>query len=246
MRINDCAFLTFISLWGIADCFMNSRPKPLLKTPAASLQKQRALVDPNLIIQHVTDATTTSAIMQNAHLDAVLSTVYSSGVAHGHSDPWFGAPDPFLSAGKSIVPPGSSGLSIPSDMPQVAEYFAKKGWPILESSSIAPEGTLPGFSSTGGILQARDPSIPPTDTPEVFAAQVEWSANFMNVALKLPLAALFYVMVEFFFLRSNVDIYKSEIERESATTLWADTLATGFVRLIAMSIVAIATLTIFG
>ena len=68
----------------------------------------------------------------------------------------------------------------------------------------------------------------------------------MNVALKLPLAALAYVLVEFFFLRSGVDMYKSEIESESATALWADTLATTFVRLVAMSVIAIATLTIFG
>ena len=233
MKLLENKFLTLVSVIGVADCFIHPRqeniPQPL-----------HAMVDPHSMIHHVTDAS-----QHNPHLESLVSTMLTTGVAHGHSDPWFGAPDPYLAAGKSIAPPGFTGLPVPSDLSPVGEFFSKRGWPIMDGTMIAPESILPGFSQTGGILPARE-ILPPIDTPEVFAAQVEWSANFMNVALKLPLAALAYVLVEFFFLRSGVDMYKSEIESESATALWADTLATTFVRLVAMSVIAIATLTIFG
>eukprot|EP00522_Entomoneis_paludosa_P011548 CAMPEP_0172457298 /NCGR_PEP_ID=MMETSP1065-20121228/21207_1 /TAXON_ID=265537 /ORGANISM="Amphiprora paludosa, Strain CCMP125" /LENGTH=248 /DNA_ID=CAMNT_0013210933 /DNA_START=109 /DNA_END=855 /DNA_ORIENTATION=+ len=247
LKFIGTTFLAFLSVSGVANGFLNTRPRPALlaqQSNQQSLHRHHAAVDPHTIIQQVDHLAATSELLHNAQIESLLSTMYATGVAHGHSDPWFGS-DPYLAAGKSLVPQGLT-VAPPADLPAAAQFFSEKGWNVMDSANMKPEPSLPGINNIGGILPARETNIPPTDNVAVFSAQVEWAANFMNVAMKLPLAAFVYALVEFCILRKNVNLYKSEIEQESQTTLWAETMATVFVRLIAMSVVAIGTLTIFG
>mmetsp|Transcript_26158 Transcript_26158/g.72147 ORF Transcript_26158/g.72147 Transcript_26158/m.72147 type:complete len:256 (-) Transcript_26158:169-936(-) len=255
MNANLYRLVSLALAWGaMVDGFISTRFRPQtlpVHTRVLSLQRRQAHVDPNAVLQHVNDLAAAPHLLQHQHanLESLLSTMYTSGVAHGHSNPWFGPPDPILEAGKSVVPATRDAASTtsPDALPQLAQQYLDKGWKIVDNSLLTPEKDLPGMTTTGGhILPARKTLPLRTDTVDVVTAQVEWAASYMNVALKLPLAAFFYVLVEFFFLRSNVDMYKEDIEQESQTALWADTLATIFVRMIAMSVVAILTLTVFG
>lgn len=256
-----CALTILMSVAGLTEAFLNPRTK--LFRPNNSLQEKCATtvhdkgkrspicqsqLDPHAFVEHINYMTIAYDSIHNTHFETLLSTMYTTGIAHGHSNPWFGPPDPYLNAGKSIAPLGSS-VPPPSapttDMPSLVKFFSNKGVPILDSSTITPENYLPGFTPTESILPAHR-KLPPANNAAVFSAQVEWAANYMNVALKLPLAALVYAIVEFFFLRSDVDLYKSEIEQESKSALWADALSTVFVRIIAMTVIAVLTLAIFG
>lgn len=183
-----------------------------------------------------------------------LSTAASDVIlkpAAGHTQPFWGTPDPYLTAGSSIAPPaknladmGVAKTTELSSLPEQVQIAASKGWKILEYESIKTENLLPGFSPTGGILSAHNTAIP-AETPETFAAQVEWAANFLNVVDKLPYAALAYAFVEFFILRPGIDLYKEDVEEEPSDVL-AETIVTTGVRMGAFCLVAISTLGIFG
>jgi hypothetical protein len=176
--------------------------------------------------------------------------------ATGHSQPLWGPPDPILSAGKSI-PPSTNRLSemgiVPTaitDMPEPIQQTIKAGYKTLDASTIQRDIVMPGFTQTSGILPIHNPRLPP-ETPATFAAQVEWSAKFLNVIDKLPEAAFVYALVEFFILRPGLDLYKEDIDlqqEEGATTgvLTAETLAVTGVRFGVFLIIAIITNFIFG
>lgn len=194
-------------------------------------------------------------------LSSILSTLYSAtaeGVlqpAHGHSQPLFGPPDPYLSAGKSIAPPAKAlldmgvekanvisggDLTLPSDV----KAAIAKGWTVLDGSHMKPEDVLPGFAKTGGILPQHNPRIVP-DSPETFAAQVEWSARFLNVVDKLPYMALAYGLVDFFLLKPNLDLYKEDVEEEPSAIFMETASATAF-RMGVFAVIAVVTLGMFG
>jgi len=177
--------------------------------------------------------------------------------AHGHSQPLFGPLDPYLAAGKSIAPSArsladmgvqktsASEVSVASDgMAATVKEALSKGWRVMDGSSIRAETALPGFSSTGGILPHHDPRVP-EETPETFAAQVEWSVRFLNVVDKIPYAAFLYAMVEFFLLRPNLDLYKEDVEEQPSRAFVETAVVTG-VRVAAFALVAVLTLVMFG
>jgi len=199
-------------------------------------------------------------------LEAVLTTLYAATSdvvlkpAHGHSQPLWGEPDPYLAAGKSIAPSAKAlaemGIQKASVTAAAASSSGEKfsaqvqrvasdGWSILNGANVHQENVMPGFAPTGGILQHHDPRVP-AETPETFAAQVEWSAKFLNVIDKLPYAALAYAMVEFFFVRPGLDVYKEDIEEGDPTELLMETVMVTGVRLGAFALVAVATLILFG
>jgi hypothetical protein len=88
-------------------------------------------------------------------LESTISTIYTtsadvfSGPAHDHTQPFWGTPDPFLSAGKSIAPTvqgmqelGVSKQAVADVVSQAPEGLGDKeqsalakGWKVLDFSS---------------------------------------------------------------------------------------------------------------
>jgi hypothetical protein len=170
--------------------------------------------------------------------------------ATGHTQSWWGPPDPYLSAGRSIMP-STKALSemnierTPNTEnwpPEVVE-LAKRGTHVLDSAAIQSHSMLPGFAPPEGILPHH--STIPAETPATFAAQVQWSADFLNVVDKLPEAVFAYALVEFFILRPGIDRYKEDIEEEPGRA-FAETIAVSGVRLGMFCLVAIVTTAIFA
>ena len=176
------------------------------------------------------------------HIDALLSTLYNTGVAYGHSNPLFGPPDPYLQAAKSIAPLVTPDTPAPDLSPDLQEMVSK-GVKVMDTSNIKPEQRLPGIVYPVRTVLDRGPMS--SDYLATFSAKANWASSFINVFDKLALASFVYCLVEFFFLRPNVDLYKSEIEQESPTSLLAEALATFAVRVLAMGLVALLTVAIF-
>jgi hypothetical protein len=147
-----------------------------------------------------------------------------------HTQPLWGPPDPYLSAGKSIAPS--------------AKALADLGIADVDGAAIHAQTLLPGFSPTRGILPTHVMGLP-AETPETFAAQVEWSARFLNVVDQIPTIVIAYALVEFFLLRPNLDLYLEDI-RQQPTRIAAGTVAVTGVRLGVFFVIGILTCTIFG
>ena len=189
-----------------------------------------------------------------------------------HTQPLFGPPDPYLTAGESIPPitagkaalvqmadtlaagsaagvaadPLSSSSSEAASMqqhwPELAKQAVQDGIRVLDATALRAEPVLPGFAPTRNLLPVHHA---PLETPASFAAQVEWSAGFLNVVDKLPEAVFVYCFVEFFFLRPGIDRYKEDVEEEPARAVTESVAVTG-VRLAMFVLVAAVTTTIFG
>ena len=83
------------------------------------------------------------------------------------------------------------------------------------------------------------------DSPEAYAAVVEWSANFLRTVDKLPYLALGYGMIDFFILRPNLDWYKEEVEDEPGQVV-AEVMGSTAVRMSIFCVLATLTMTFFG
>ncbi|KAL7562180.1 hypothetical protein ACA910_017729 [Epithemia clementina (nom. ined.)] len=244
---------TILLVSGIRPC--DGFSTTLTWSPKAQKQSrtQRAVVvDPSSFITNVADFQH-SASESAHHLEALASTIYSTGVAHGHSNPWFGPPDPYLEAGKSIAPLQST-ISEPASitattttttttLPQNVQDMIAKGYTVIDASTVKYQQKVPGIVLPSRIFLGRPTA--PNDYLATFLAKAEWASNFVNVFDKLALASFVYCLVEFFYLRPNIDLYKAEIEEESPASLWADVLATFTVRFVAMGFVALLTLAVF-
>jgi hypothetical protein len=216
------------------------------------------VVDPH----HVTLA------VSGPELPALLSTLLSTVIApaHGHSNPLFGPPDAILAAGKSIAPsakamvdlgitqiktaadilPQEDGAMTNPDFAQSVQVAMTRGWKVLSDANIMNGGGthLPGFQETRGILPYHNADLP-VETPETFAASVQWSVSLLQVVEKLPYAAFWYAMVEFFILRKGIALYKEDIENDPNGVMM-ETLTVAGVRMGAFFIIALVTTTIFG
>jgi hypothetical protein len=199
-----------------------------------------------------------------SNLESSISTMYTasanvfSGPAHEHTQPFWGTPDPFLSAGRSIAPTvqgmqelGISKRAIADVVSQAPEGLADKvqsaltkGWKVLDFSNVQTQDGLPGFIPTRSILAAHEIGIP-AETSETFASQVEWSAGFLTVVDKLPYIALSYALIEFFLLRPGVDLYQQDIDDNPEQVL-AETVLVTAVRMGVFAVVATVTVSIFG
>jgi hypothetical protein len=182
-------------------------------------------------------------------LEAILSQMILLKPAMEHTQPFWGPPDRYLSAGKSIAPSGNAladmGIEKSTEgWPEFAQMTVKNGASVIDKAAIKAESLLPGFSPVGGILPGHDPGVP-AETPATFAAQVEWAAGFLNVVDKLPEAAFAYALIEFFILRPGIDMYKEDVEEDPGRA-FADTLAVTGVRLSMFCIVAVVTTGVFG
>lgn len=240
-------------------------------------QRLAAVADPVELADAVTTAVTTGmdqapAIAQSSGaaaaaarpLESAISTMNTastnvfSGPAHEHTQPFWGTPDPFLSAGKSIAPTvqgmqelGIAKRAVTDVVSQAPEGLADKvqsalikGWKVLDLNNVQVQDGLPGFIPTRSILAAHEIGIP-AETSDTFASQVEWSAGFLTVVDKLPYIALSYAFIEFFLLRPGVDLYQQDIDDEPERVL-AETVLVTAVRMGVFAVVATVTVSVFG
>jgi len=222
--------------------------------PRSSRQNRQMAVDPevsNSLASSLQHLIPHDVVAHHHNWETLLSTLYTASAetllkpAHEHTQPFWGAPDPYLSAGKSIAPTVDMGIEkATQELTQQAQAAAAKGWNLLDSTRVTPENSLPGFTNPSGILGPHDPRLP-AETPESFAVQVEWSAKYLNVVDKLPYVAFTYALIEFFLLRPNLDVYQEDVEEEQGAVM-AETVVTTGVRLGALCFLAIVTAAIFG
>lgn len=199
---------------------------------------------------HMTDSTLRPSIGDSSvHMSLVEGLLKP---AHEHTQPLFGPPDKYLSTGHSIAPnvkalAGPGAATTPVDqLPEAAQIAAKKGWYILDAAKMESGGgsVLPGFSKIGHILPSHADNIPEASM-ESFTAQVFASAKFLAVFEKLPMAAFVFVLIDFFLLRPNVDLYKEDIEEEPFEVA-AETAAVTGVRLATFAVIGLLTVVAFG
>lgn len=213
----------------------------LLRTTRMSLT-----IDPN------------DAIHAHSHVEALLSTLYAEVLkpAHGHSQPLFGAVDPILSAGKSIMPSKSAfvdaGLAdsvntIPVNLSEkVVESLSKtpNKYIIDPNSVISFDKVLPGFTPTGHFLPQHSESFP-QETQQSLILEMGGIAKMMRVVNVLPMAAFLYTCAEFFLVKPGYDAYKEELDEDRAAANVEFMALTGF-RLAIMSAIGVLALFFFG
>lgn len=202
---------------------------------------------------------TESQGQEHIELPSQLVSVYTKPASE-HTQSWFGVPDPYLSAGKSIAPStkalsdmgititdktnllpsvGATGSSTVKDISSSTKY-------IIDSTFIQNHDVLPGFTPTGGILQ--HPSMIDIDAPPSvvsFVASIDWASNYINVIDKIPIVVLFYVCIEFFILRPNINLFKEDIDDDPMGT-FVNTITVTSVRLIMFFVLTIVTVGVFG
>ena len=234
--------------------------QPRILSKVRRCAPQKVVLDPNDITSAVSQAS-------NHDIPALLSTMLTSTLEppRGFSIPFFGPQDPYLAAGKSIAPSAEALLEmgitppaktaaeiLPNQSPAVQEYLQSamaNGWKVLDSSRFlnTPGNTatqLPGFAETRGILPSHDPTIPPPG-PAMFVNDIQWVDKFINVLDKLPSAAFYYVLLEFFIIRPGLDIYKEDI-KDDPRGVFAETIAVTGVRLAAFLVIGLLAVVIFG
>jgi hypothetical protein len=206
-------------------------------------------------VWHQHSATAKVLLAQLVYLDGATSTVVAipSAAANlrpatGHSQPLFGPPDPYLTAGKSIAPSTKVLLEMGVDVSSKSDLRGAAGsLPIMDGSMLKPAaGVLPGFAPTHGILPTSTLMTLPGgsgggfETPDTALINTQWSLSIVDVVDKLPQAVFLYALVDFFILKPNIDLYKEDIEAEPGTiTLdWATGM---LVRLATFGVIAAVT-----
>jgi hypothetical protein len=198
------------------------------------------------------------AVHAHAHVEALLSTLYAEVLkpAHEHSQPLFGAVDPFLSAGKSIMPSKTAfvdaGLAdsvktVPVKLSdKVVESLSKtpNKFIIDPNSVISFDKTLPGFKPSGHFLPQHSESFP-QETKQSLILEMGSIAKMMRVINVLPMAAFLYTCAEFFLVKPGYDAYKEELDEDRAAANVEFIALTG-IRLAIMSAIGVLALTFFG
>jgi hypothetical protein len=129
------------------------------------------------------------------------------------------------------------------------------GYNIMDGTKIIKGGgaALPGFKEMGSILQPHvipGPGEESITTPQLvpepymFKARLEYVSMLLKVLEKIPYVAFGYALLEFFFLRSNVDIYKEDIEDDPAG-VFAETVSDVGVRVGLLFVLAVFIYVIF-
>lgn len=130
-----------------------------------------------------------------------------------------------------------------------AQQALTSGWKVLDATKFVHSGgaILPGFSETKSALAPHvipypmSGSITPSNFPQ-YEVGDRMSASYLLLQSfqKLPYIALAYAVVEFFFLRSDVDLYKEDVEDDPSGVL-AETVSDTGVRVALFFVVALIT-----
>jgi hypothetical protein len=131
-------------------------------------------------------------------------------------------PTPEGLRGLSIEPPSNTAKDL---IPEASDAIQKKaqaamdtGMQILDGNKILGGGfsSFAGFEPTRSILAPHIEETVRPDSPIKFVARMRGAGTLLPVIDKLPFVAFYYALVEFFFLRPNLDLYKEEIEDDPA------------------------------
>jgi hypothetical protein len=204
-----------------------------------STARPMAALDPTDVVHAVSSAIHTP----QHHVDA------------GHSNPWFGPPDPYLVGDKPhSIAPSLKALGIvdgvrttqPTDLPDVAKKAAEKGFKIIDAAALQAKGggDLPGFKPTGGILSRGDPNIPhgPGSVNTIFQ-QGSNNEKLLKAIQSMMLPAALYAAVDMAFLRPGV--YKEDIE-DDPVGVTVETIQVLGVRLGVFTAMAVLALVFFS
>ena len=119
-----------------------------------------------------------------------------------------------------------------------AQQALDGGWKIMDATKFVHGGmqTMPGFSETQSVVAPHllpgpsDEAVTLKEWPQtIFKARVEYASTMLRAISKLPYVAFGYALLEFFFLRSDVDIYKEDVEEDPSGVL-AETVSDTSVR----------------
>ena len=119
-----------------------------------------------------------------------------------------------------------------------AQQALEGGWKVLDATKFLHGGadSLPGFSETQSIVAPHllpgpsDESVTLQEWPQnMFKARMEYASTMLKAIQKLPYVAFGYALVEFFFLRNDVDIYKEDVE-DDPSGVFAETVSDTSVR----------------
>eukprot|EP00531_Pseudo-nitzschia_arenysensis_P004785 CAMPEP_0116132304 /NCGR_PEP_ID=MMETSP0329-20121206/9474_1 /TAXON_ID=697910 /ORGANISM="Pseudo-nitzschia arenysensis, Strain B593" /LENGTH=266 /DNA_ID=CAMNT_0003626805 /DNA_START=177 /DNA_END=977 /DNA_ORIENTATION=+ len=120
-----------------------------------------------------------------------------------------------------------------------AQMALDSGYKVLDATKFVHGGAekLPGFSETQSIVAPHllpgpsDEAVTMKEWPQtIFKARMEYASTMLRAIQKLPYVAFAYALLEFFFLRSDVDIYKEDVEDDPSGVL-AETVSDTSVRL---------------
>ena len=120
-----------------------------------------------------------------------------------------------------------------------AQQALNSGYGVLDSTKMLHGGAakLPGFSETNSIVAPHllpgpsDEAVTMQEWPQgMFKARMEYATTMLRAIQKLPYVAFGYALIEFFFLRSDVDLYKEDVEEDPSGVL-AETVSDTSVRL---------------
>lgn len=186
-------------------------------------------------------------------LDAIMSTLYASAAklqpAHGHEQPLFGSPDPYLSKFQSIVPnanyhPTTPTLAQESDIPDKirgAIDYARRGDFVDPTTISRVDGAAPpGFDKFNSIWSTA-PNRPISQTTDYTLGVLNQEVRNLRALQKIPIAAFLTVVVDFFLVTPGMDIYKEEID-EDGDLVNKEAAVAGAARVAVLAVVAGATL----
>jgi hypothetical protein len=206
-----------------------------------------------------------SSNLPSPELSGLLSTMIQFSVPalplpenHLFDPPLHGPSDPFVAAGKSITPSARAlsdmgiqkAKSVQDMFPGASEYIQSKAQIILNKGGRLMDGekilhggdaSFPGFMETKSILAPHAFDEYTRDSPAQFAARASYSSMILPVIDKLPYVAFWYAVVEFFFLRPNLDVYKEDVE-DDPVGVASETISDVGVRLGFFFILAMLTL----
>lgn len=118
-----------------------------------------------------------------------------------------------------------------------AQEALNSGWKLMDASKFVQGGgpSLPGFTETNSVLAPHVTPYPQSGTVTGDYPQFElgdrlaYAYYLLEYVQKLPYVAFGYVLLEFFFLRSDVDLYKEDVENDPSGVL-AETISDTGVR----------------
>ena len=192
-------------------------------------------------------------------LGSLLSTMYATGIQQSSSNDWSflwsgGSHhhhlDPHYANGQSIVPinPDQVGAIkdyfLPSTSEQVTnaaiaaqQKAIQAGAPTTYDASdftILKNGP-PSFSHPATTMQ-QTTTTTTTGTTPIDANELEWIARTFDLfSRKVPVAALFYALVDFFFIGAN-DVYKEDLDEDKPVVV-ADWITQSAARVVAAFVI---------
>uniref|UniRef100_A0A7S4A9L8 Uncharacterized protein n=1 Tax=Pseudo-nitzschia australis TaxID=44445 RepID=A0A7S4A9L8_9STRA len=247
-RLRSLFFLAILLTPGILGFQSPSSPT---KTRSTSHQQSRlyaAIIDPVGITTILTAAQQTAAgDLPISPLSAILATTVDFGSIQSIHPAATTAATAATETIQQMLPGAGEALQ-----GQVQEAL-NSGMNVMDASKFAHGGgaSLPGFAETNSILAPHVTRYPQsgTITPDNFPQfelgdRLAYAYLLLEYVQKLPYVAFAYVLVEFFFLRSNVDLYKEDIEDDPSGVL-AETVSDTGVRVGLFLVLAVITYVIF-